>query len=198
MCRGSQCATHKGATQGCVVRSLTTRKGALDDQAAVFDCWSGPGIGMAVARRFAQEGYQLALLARNTKKLHDYAKELHDEGYTVHTYPTDAADEDSLRQSFYRLHEELEAKTEVLVYNAAALNHAHPSEMIYEDALNDFRVNVLGGGGFGPSRPAAHATATQRHDLVDGRGLCADPISAVCLVGHRQSGHPQLGLRAGG
>ncbi len=158
----------------------------------------GPGIGMAVARRFAQEGYQIALLARHAKKLHDYATELHDEGYTVHTYPTDAADEDSLHQSFYRLHEELEAKTDVLVYNAAALNHAHPSEMIYEDALNDFRVNVLGAV---VSAQAVLPHMRQQRSgtiLLTGGGLALTPFPQYASLGIGKAGIRNLAYALAG
>ncbi|MCB9640020.1 MAG: SDR family NAD(P)-dependent oxidoreductase [Myxococcales bacterium] len=136
----------------------------------------GPGIGMAVARRFAQEGFQLALLARNPQKLQGYVEELHKAGYEAHAFPTDAADEDSIHQSFYRLHEELGTKTSVLIYNAAALNQGLPSELIYDDAVQDFRVNVLGAA---VSAQAVLPTMREKRRgtiLFTGGGLATTPF----------------------
>uniref|UniRef100_A0ACD5H0C0 Uncharacterized protein n=1 Tax=Desertifilum tharense IPPAS B-1220 TaxID=1781255 RepID=A0ACD5H0C0_9CYAN len=46
----------------------------------------GEGNGMAIARRFAQEGFAIAMLARNEQKLKGYQATLQAEGITSHYF----------------------------------------------------------------------------------------------------------------
>jgi short-subunit dehydrogenase len=55
---------------------------------AVFG--AGPGLGRAVARRYAQEGYDVALIARNQQGLEAFANEL--SGVSTHVVTADLAD----------------------------------------------------------------------------------------------------------
>lgn len=54
---------------------------------AVFG--AGPGLGQAVARRYAQEGYEVVLVARRREPLDFFASELTDCGGRVHVTPAD-------------------------------------------------------------------------------------------------------------
>lgn len=47
----------------------------MDARPLCFITGVGPGTGRAIARRFSQAGYRLALLARSEERLTDYAKE---------------------------------------------------------------------------------------------------------------------------
>src|SRR3954466_10566686 len=53
---------------------------------------AGPGLGMAVARRFAVGGYRVTLVARSTDRLHDLASSLSDTGAEIGTTEADASD----------------------------------------------------------------------------------------------------------
>jgi short-subunit dehydrogenase len=57
---------------------------------AVFG--AGPGLGRAVARRYAQEGYDVVLVARNRQGLEAFANELSGLGVGAHVTPADLAD----------------------------------------------------------------------------------------------------------
>ena len=57
---------------------------------------AGPGLGMAVARRFAVGGYQVTLVARSTDGLRDLAGTLADTGAKINTIAADASDPDGL------------------------------------------------------------------------------------------------------
>ncbi len=52
---------------------------------------AGPGLGLAVARRFAVGGYRLTLVARSTDCLRDLAGTLADTGAQITTITADAA-----------------------------------------------------------------------------------------------------------
>ncbi|MGW5360993.1 SDR family NAD(P)-dependent oxidoreductase [Actinopolymorpha pittospori] len=57
---------------------------------AVFG--TGPGLGQAVAHRYAREGYAVVLVARRRQPLEDLAGDLTGAGATVHVLPTDLSE----------------------------------------------------------------------------------------------------------
>jgi short-subunit dehydrogenase len=60
---------------------------------AVFG--AGPGLGQAVARRYAHEGYAVTLVARRAEPLERLAKDLTEAGAVVHVVTADLADTDA-------------------------------------------------------------------------------------------------------
>lgn len=56
----------------------------------------GPGLGQAVARRYAREGYTIVLVARRQEPLQQLAKELTSTGSTVHIITADLLDTDAI------------------------------------------------------------------------------------------------------
>ena len=60
---------------------------------AVFG--AGPGLGQAVARRYAQEGYTVTLVARRSEPLDRLAKELTNAGALAHVITADLSDTDA-------------------------------------------------------------------------------------------------------
>ena len=79
----------------------------------------GPGLGAAVARRFAGEGFAVAMMARQEESLAEIRQEIEDDGGKVLTVSVDATDADSVAAAFERARDEL-GDPEVLVYNAGA------------------------------------------------------------------------------
>ena len=75
----------------------------------------GPGNGAAFARRFASEGYAIALLARTTEFTGKLAESLPD----ARAYPCDVADANSVARAFDAVRRDF-AKPEVLIYNAGS------------------------------------------------------------------------------
>src|SRR5689334_21633510 len=65
---------------------------------------AGPGLGMAVARRFALGGYRVTLVARSTDGLHDLVDALSDTGAEIGTMEADASDPDGLRARMSELY----------------------------------------------------------------------------------------------
>jgi short-subunit dehydrogenase len=64
----------------------------LPKSIAVFG--AGPGLGQAVARRYAQDGYEVVLVARRREPLESLARELTGKGETAHVITADLADPD--------------------------------------------------------------------------------------------------------
>ncbi|NNC12865.1 SDR family NAD(P)-dependent oxidoreductase [Planctomonas sp. JC2975] len=59
---------------------------------------TGPGLGQAVARRYAQEGYDLVLVARRARPLDEFAAQLSDFHVSVSTIAADLSQEGSSAQ----------------------------------------------------------------------------------------------------
>ncbi|WP_046245398.1 SDR family NAD(P)-dependent oxidoreductase [Hymenobacter terrenus] len=104
---------------------------------------AGPGVGQAVARRFAREGFAVALVARNADKLQLAVVELRGQGATAAVYPVDVADFEALKATLAAI-EQTHGPAAVLVYNAAAYSPGSPSAISPEQFLRDFDVSVVG------------------------------------------------------
>ena len=99
----------------------------------------GPGNGAALARRFAAEGYQVALLARRTELTLELALKL--DG--ARAYACDVTDAASVEHAFAAIHKEL-GEVEVLVYNAGAGVWANVEDITPADFEASWRINVFG------------------------------------------------------
>ena len=75
----------------------------------------GPGNGAAFARRFASEGYTVALLARTTELSGNLASSLPD----ARAYACDVTDAGSIERAFDAIRRDL-GEVQVLVYNAGS------------------------------------------------------------------------------
>jgi len=100
----------------------------------------GPGNGIALARRFAAGGYDIALLSRSPEKLEMFADQLEVE---AQTFTCDARDPQSIETAFGELTEKM-GPVDVLCFNAGAGNWATPEDTSFEDMDNSFRVNASG------------------------------------------------------
>ena len=108
---------------------------------------AGPGIGEAVARRFAAEGFVTALLARTEEKLQTMARSINtDYGKdTAQYYITDLRIEDSVNSTFTKVRNDL-GPIHVLVYNAGArrVNGRSILDTSSEEFENFTKINLFG------------------------------------------------------
>jgi short-subunit dehydrogenase len=103
---------------------------------------AGPGLGAAVARRFAREGFAVGLLARSAPKLADLAAELRSTGAAqVAVGEADAADPVALRAALEGLRGELGDPT-VLVFNGSEYVEGRPTEVEHDAFLHGLEVGV--------------------------------------------------------
>lgn len=104
---------------------------------------AGPGIGRAVARRFAREGLPVALIARGERTLRETADAVTPSGVPVATRVADSADEDGLRAALDEVSAEL-GPPDVVVYNAALIRADAPGAIPARAHLDAWAVNVVG------------------------------------------------------
>lgn len=100
----------------------------------------GPGIGAAYARRFASEGYAVALMARSTDFSRGVASQL---GPDARAYACDVGDGASVEKAFASVRAEL-GEVDVLLYNAGSGTWGNIEDVSAADFENAWRVNALG------------------------------------------------------
>ncbi len=98
----------------------------------------GPGMGMALARRFGREGHRLGLFARRAELLTDLVDQLKAEGLDAHGHAVDAGDLAEVKKILTH------ANPDVLIYNASIFCEALPSQLDPEAFITEFRA--MGGG----------------------------------------------------
>lgn len=99
----------------------------------------GPGNGSALGRRFANEGYAVALLARSTETSEPLAASLPD----ARAYRCDVTDAVSVAQAFQAVAREL-GPVHTLVYNAGSGTWGTVDDIDPAALEGAFRVNALG------------------------------------------------------
>ncbi len=100
----------------------------------------GPGNGAAFGRRFAKDGYAVALLARGL----DTTKELASELTGSRAFECDVADEASVQRAFDGIRAQL-GDPEVVIYNAGSGAFGTFDDVAAKDFEASWRVNALGG-----------------------------------------------------
>jgi NAD(P)-dependent dehydrogenase (short-subunit alcohol dehydrogenase family) len=99
----------------------------------------GPGNGAALGRRFAKEGYAVALLARTTDTSGALARSLED----ARAYSCDVTDEGSVARAFEAIEREM-GPVATLVYNAGSGTWGTVEEIAPAALETSLRVNTLG------------------------------------------------------
>ncbi len=100
----------------------------------------GPGNGAALARRFAKEGYAVALLARSTEVSASLAAELGDD---ARAYACDVSDAKSVADAFGHIASDL-GPVDVVAYNAGSGTWGTIEEVSAEAFEASWRVNAMG------------------------------------------------------
>ncbi|WP_448316259.1 SDR family NAD(P)-dependent oxidoreductase [Streptomyces sp. CO7] len=104
---------------------------------------AGPGIGQAVARRFAEEGLPVALIARSGPTLRAAADALAPLGVAVLTLRADSTDREELDAALARA-VDAHGVPEAAVYNAALVRADVPGELSVREHMEAWAVNVVG------------------------------------------------------
>lgn len=136
---------------------------------------AGPGVSMGVAQRFAQEGFRVTLAARNAAKLNALSTDLRNDGHLATSFTLDATDPDNIRDAFAE-YLAVHGTPDVLLYNAARLRPARPTEASPADVLDDLRVNVVGALACAQAVIPGMTSRGNGALLFTGGGLALNPV----------------------
>ncbi len=103
----------------------------------------GAGLGASLARKFAREGYQVALLARSADYLEALAAEIQTTGATAKGFPTDIGDPQKVGDSFAQIREQF-GKVDILVNHAGNAAWGNFSELKPVDFERSWRICAFG------------------------------------------------------
>ncbi len=98
----------------------------------------GPGNGAALTRRFASDGYRVAMLARTAPALEEIARQVPG----ARGYATDVSDASAVGETFRRVREEL-GPVEVLIHNAGSGVFGSFLDVTAEQLEESWRTNAL-------------------------------------------------------
>jgi NAD(P)-dependent dehydrogenase (short-subunit alcohol dehydrogenase family) len=102
---------------------------------------AGPGVSGSVARRFADEGYDVALLGADRQALDDLVPDLEARGATVGHTVADVTDEQAARDAVRRFGEHA-GRIDVLHFNPSAFREKDPLALTVEELLEDVALGV--------------------------------------------------------
>jgi NAD(P)-dependent dehydrogenase (short-subunit alcohol dehydrogenase family) len=116
----------------------------LKDKVAIVT-GGGSGIGKAISSRFAEEGAQVVIAARNLERLQETVKEYKAKGWKATAVKTDIGDQEQIKNM---VAETIKAfgKIDIMVNDAAAMGSASADvvDMDLEVWNNAFKINLTG------------------------------------------------------
>jgi NAD(P)-dependent dehydrogenase (short-subunit alcohol dehydrogenase family) len=102
---------------------------------------AGPGVSGSVARRFADEGYDVALLGADQDAIDDLVPDLEARGATVGHAVADVTDEQAARDAVRRFGEHT-GRIDVLHFNPSAFREKDPLALTVDQLLEDVALGV--------------------------------------------------------
>lgn len=154
---------------------------------------AGPGIGLAVARRFGREGMKVALLSRRGAEMERAADELIAQGLQARGYACDAERAHDITDALQAVAHDLGPVT-CLIYNAAVIKTGGPLEVGLEQLVRHFRVDVGGALVAVQQVVPAMKAAGRGSILLTGGGLALDPWPQMTALGIGKAGLRSLAL----
>ena len=155
--------------------------GSSIDQRHLVLVGAGPGLGMAVARRFAEGGYRVTLVARSTDGLRDLADSLAETGARIDTVAADASVPEGLRARMAELYNGQGAPG-LIIYNAVM---GAPDTLLsssVEHLQTAYAVDVIGAVVVTQVAAPAMRAAGSGTIIVTGGGFADYPIPALATV----------------
>ncbi|MCC7072035.1 MAG: SDR family NAD(P)-dependent oxidoreductase [Deltaproteobacteria bacterium] len=154
---------------------------------------AGPGIGLAVARRFGREGMKVALLSRRGDEMVRAAAALSEAGITARGFACDAERAHDVTDALLAVVHEL-GPVDCLVYNAAVPKPGGPLEVGLEQLVRQFRVDV-GGALVAVQRVVPHMKAMRKGTILfTGGGLALEPWPQMTALSVGKAGLRSLAL----
>jgi NAD(P)-dependent dehydrogenase (short-subunit alcohol dehydrogenase family) len=135
---------------------------------------AGPGMGYETAERFAREGFQVVLSARNEGKTRELAEKLKAKGHKAEVRTVDAGDPASVAKLVESVESEF-GGIDVLHFNAASMRNQTLADQPRDSFNTDLAVNI---GGAAVAAQAAAPKMLQRGSgsiLFTGGGFGLQP-----------------------
>lgn len=106
---------------------------------------AGAGLGMSIAKKFGQNGFRVALIARSEDKLNKLVEELEQSGIEAAPFQADILDKEQIEQAFAAIREKY-GFIDVLEYSPTpSFETVAPTLSVTEEnALYQFQFNLLG------------------------------------------------------
>jgi len=120
------------------IRGSTMATVPEPDQPVLLVLGAGPGLGLAVARRFGTEGYRVVLAARSPDKLVPLLEEA---GIAARTEAVDLTDPGAVSAMVTGVAEAL-GRIDVLHFNPSAFRMADPLHLTVDELFDDLRLGV--------------------------------------------------------
>ncbi len=142
---------------------------------------AGPGLGLAVARRFAVGGYRVTLVARSAGGLGSLVGSLSDTGAQIGTIEADASDPEGIRARMTQLYQG-EGAPGVIIYNAVM---GAPDQLLsasVEHLQAAYAVDVISAIVVAQVAAPAMKAAGVGTMIVTGGGFADHPIPALATV----------------
>lgn len=139
---------------------------------------AGPGMGLAIGKRFAREGYDIALIARSASSLSSLQAELARSGTRVTCHETDLCDLNALKATFAAIRDDI-GDPEVLVYNGGAWHEVAAMEVDPDLFSRDLMLCVTGALACAQQVFPAMKRAGRGTILFTGGGLALHPEYGV-------------------
>lgn len=135
---------------------------------------AGPGIGLAVARKWGAEGYAVALVARNAEKLRGLVERLASEGIEAAAFPADVDDRGAFAAALESIKERF-GGVDALYYGppAESASLVPPRQFTIDSVQSMFDRTVLG------AVVAVNSVLPGMLEKGDGALLFACPMSAI-------------------
>lgn len=148
----------------------------------------GPGLGWALARRFATENMQVAAIARDEAKLNALIQS--EGGHDILPFAADVSSSDDVRRVFDAVDHDL-GEPDVVVFNAGAFQKANVLDIDPAEFERCWRVGCLGGLHVGQA--AARRMVRRGHGTILFSGATAALRGSA---GFANLAVPKFGLRA--
>jgi short-subunit dehydrogenase len=161
--------------------SVADDSGSSIDNRHLLLVGAGPGLGMAVARRFAEGGYRVTLVARGTDGLRELADGLADTEARIDTIAADASDPDALGARMAELYRE-EGAPGLVVYNAVMGAPDKLLESSVEHLQTAYAVDVISAIVLTQVAAPAMQAAGSGTILVTGGGFADYPVPVLATV----------------
>lgn len=143
---------------------------------------AGLGLGASLTRKFAHQGYHVAIMARRPQILEAIVQQQEAGRGSCRSFPVDAAHVTAVRGAF-RAVAEWAGETDVLIYNAAVFSECLASRLTARRMAADMAVNLGGAlSAIGQVLPAMRRRR-QGTILLTGGSLAFDPIPAWTALG---------------